>query len=326
MGPVSARPDIAAQAAAWYARLHASDATPADRMAFDRWLAADDRHSSAWDDLTRASRALDAGRDDPALLAMIAAVRGDAPAMRRRWWPAVAAAALVLAVGGGTALMFDRTADTQATQIADTRYTTPIGGPREITLADGTRMTLDAASAVHVAASGAIRRVVIEHGQAFFKVAHDPAHPFVVAANGNSVTALGTQFAVRAASDRVTVSLIEGSVRVDTPAINRVTTLAPGNSLTIGPIGLQLTTADADTATGWRKGELTFDSIPLGDVVTELNRYSTQRIEITSPHLAKRVFSGIEDRRRRPCPCRRTDGLWHCASNNRRSVAHSPGA
>lgn len=294
MAPVSANPDAAAAAAAWYARLHADDVTPADRAAFGRWLAADDAHDQAWHDLVSATRILDEARDDPALLAMIAATHSEVCASPpRRWWPMAAAAAVLLSIGGAAALVVDRHASTPATEIADTRYATPIGRSRDIALPDGTLMTLDAESSVRVAAPGATRRVAIDRGQAFFKVAHDAGHPFIVAAGGNNVTALGTQFAVRTATDRVVVSLIEGSVRVDTPAIGRAMTLVPGNTLTVGRSGLQLTRAGADTATGWRKGELTFDATPLNQVVAELNRYSVQRIELADARLASRVFSGV---------------------------------
>ncbi|WP_380786242.1 FecR family protein [Sphingomonas sp. R86521] len=294
MDSASADPDAAAAAAAWYARLHADDATPADRAAFGRWLSAEDAHDRAWHELVSATRVLDDARNDPALLAMIAATRGDvraAPARRR--WPMAAAAAVLLSIGGTTALVLDKHAAPAATEVAAVRYVTPVGRSRDITLSDGTLMTLDADSAVRVSAPGATRRVAIDRGQAFFQVAHDAAHPFVVSAAGNSVTALGTQFAVRTASDRVVVNLVEGSVRVDTPVLGRTTTLIRGNTLTIGASGLHLTRAGADIATGWRKGELTFDATPLGEVVAELNRYSVQRIELTDPRLAKRVFSGV---------------------------------
>jgi transmembrane sensor len=285
--------DVAAQAASWYARLHADDAVPAKRMAFDRWLAADEAHRAAWEAQTHIVKTLDAGRDDTELLAMIAAARGTPSAKPKRWWPMAAAATVLIALGGTTAMILDDRVNQLPTEIADVRYATPIGGVRAITLADGTVMTLDAASAVRVSASGAVRAVAIEYGQAFFKVAHDPAHPFIVSAGRNSVTALGTQFAVRSGADRIVVSLIEGSVRVDTPAIRRVTTLVPGNALTIDRKGLQLTAAGADVAAGWRNGELTFDSIPLSEVVANLNRYSSQRIELADTRLAKRVFSGV---------------------------------
>lgn len=293
MDPASADPDAAAAAAAWYARLHADDATPADRAAFGRWLSAEDAHDRAWHELVSATRVLDDARDDPALLAMIAATRDDARAAPRRWWPMAAAAAVLLSIGGTTALVLDRHATTAATEVAAVRYATPVGRSRDITLADGTLMTLDADSAVRVSAPGSSRRVAIDRGQAFFQVAHDAAHPFVVSAAGNSVTALGTQFAVRTASERVVVNLVEGSVRVDTPVLGRTTTLVRGNTLTIGASGLHLTRAGADIATGWRKGELTFDATPLGQVVAELNRYSAQRIELADARLANRVFSGV---------------------------------
>lgn len=294
MDSASANPDAAAAAAGWYARLHADDATPADRAAFGRWLSAEDAHDRAWHGLVSTTRILDDARDDPALLAMIAATRGEARAApARRWWPMAAAAAILLSIGGTAALVVDRHGWPLATHSADTRYATSIGRSRDIALPDGTLMTLDAESAVRVATSGATRRVAIDRGQAFFKVAHDARHPFIVSAGGNSVTALGTQFAVRAAADRVVVSLVEGSVSVDAPTMGRAMTLVPGNMLTIGRSGLQLTSAGADAATGWRKGELTFDATPLKQVVAELNRYSVQRIELTDARLANRVFSGV---------------------------------
>ncbi|MEK9209803.1 FecR family protein [Sphingomonas sp. 2378] len=292
MGSVSRDPDAAA--ASWYARLHADNATPADRAAFGQWLSANDAHDRAWHELVSTTRILDDARSDPALLAMVAAARDDTrPAPARRWWPMAAAAAVLLSIGGTAALVVDRYAAGPATQVADTRYATPTGLMRHITLPDGTLMTLDAESAVRVAVPGATRRVAIERGQAFFQVAHDARHPFIVSADGNRVTALGTQFAVRAAADRVVVSLIEGSVRVDSRTMGRAMTLVPGNRLTIDRSGLQLTSAGADTATGWRKGELTFEATPLREVVAELNRYSTQRIELTDKQLANRVFSGV---------------------------------
>jgi transmembrane sensor len=290
---VSAKSDAAAAAAAWYARLHADNATPADRAAFGSWLAAEDAHDRAWHDLVSAARVLDEARDDPALLALIAETRSEAPASPPRRWLPMAAALVLLTICGTAALVVDRHATHPETQNAAVRYATPIGRSRDILLSDGTLMTLDAESAVRVSASGTTRRVAIDRGQAFFKVAHDARRPFVVSAGGNSVTALGTQFAVRTATDRVMVSLVEGSVRVDTPAFGRAMTLAPGNTLTIGASGLQLTRGGAGTTTGWRKGELTFDATPLKEVIAELNRYTVQHIEISDAQLGTRVFSGV---------------------------------
>jgi len=292
MGSVSRDPDAAA--ASWYARLHAHDATPADRAAFGQWLSADDANDRAWHELVSTIRILDDARSNPALLAMVAAARDQArPAPVRRWWPMATAAAVLMSIGTTAALVVDRHAARPATQVADTRYVTPTGRVRTVTLPDGTLMTLDAASAVRVAAPGATRRVAIDRGQAFFKVAHDARHPFIVSAGGNSVTALGTQFAVRAVADRVVVSLVEGSVRVDSRVMDRTMTLVPGNMLMIDRSGVQLTSAGADIATGWRKGELTFEATPLKEVVAELNRYSTQHIELTDKRLQNRVFSGV---------------------------------
>ena len=132
MGSVSRDPDAAA--ASWYARLHADDATPADRAAFGQWLSADDEHDRAWHELVSTTRILDDARSDPALLARVAAARDQArPAPARRWWPMAVAAAAVLSIGGTATLVVDRYAAGPATPGAGPPHWKPAGPEGAIT-------------------------------------------------------------------------------------------------------------------------------------------------------------------------------------------------
>ena len=72
---------------------------------------------------------------------------------------------------------------------------TPAGGTYELTLSDGTLVTLDASSSIKfpVRFFGKERRVAVT-GQAYFKVSHDSERPFRVTTQGQTVEVLGTEF------------------------------------------------------------------------------------------------------------------------------------
>src|SRR4029077_19161785 len=91
---------------------------------------------------------------------------------------------------------------------------TDIGERSLLVLADGSKVTLNTASAVHADYTGPERRVTLVRGEAFFDVAKDHTRPFVVSAGSRNVIAVGTAFDVRLQDRRVRVTLVEGKVRV----------------------------------------------------------------------------------------------------------------
>jgi transmembrane sensor len=286
--------DAATAAAGWYARLRAGDAGEADHAGFRDWHDADPVHARSWAATRQIDRGLDALRGDERLAAMIAAAKAKAEAApaRRRPMPAsgwAMAAALLLTLGVGGGLLAGRAAPPPMRQAIAVSGT---GQIRHLRLPDGSTMTLDAQSVAVVEAPGAQRRVRIDHGRALFAVAKDAAHPFVVSAGDASVTALGTHFSVEREAGRLTVALVEGSVRVDLPG-GRSRQLAAGDVLTLadGRVTVQAGAAAIDTE--WQTGTLTFDSLPLAEVAARLNHYAPQRIVIADAALARRPFSGV---------------------------------
>lgn len=174
-----------------------------------------------------------------------------------------------------------------------TPYATEVGEQRIVRLADGSKVRLDTDSRLRVRLSSELRRIELESGQAFFDVAHDPDRPFVVAADGSEVRALGTRFDVRREGDAIRVVLVEGKVRVDAPRQSSTHTLAPGQQLDVragraaSPIRV-----DAASATSWTSGRLVFQNRPLQGAIDEVNRYSQAKIILDAPALAATPVSG----------------------------------
>jgi len=185
--------------------------------------------------------------------------------------------------------------------LADER--TGIGETRSFSLPDGTAVDLGAASALAVDYDGETRRVRLLSGEALFTVVPRQGlerRPFVVAAEGGTVTALGTRFAVEDFGDSVRVTAVESRVEVAsaTPAgaggPDR-RELTAGDALTYGEgRGLGPTTwAGAADATAFTRGLLVFDGLPLRDVVARLNRYRRGRIVVANGAIAGRRVSGV---------------------------------
>ncbi|MGE5500652.1 MAG: FecR family protein [Ignavibacteriales bacterium] len=291
-------------AAGWLARQRSGAMSPAEAAELAAWLAADPDHREAYEHLESLWRASAHLRTDPQIMALRdEAARAWPPRARRRWFPAAAAAAVAVAVLGGWQAISPQTAPT--TELVrpgnEQVFSTGVGQTATVTLSDGSVVTLDTDSRVRARRVGDQRRVWLDRGQAFFKVAHDAAHPFVVAAGGRTITALGTQFNVRLDRDRVEVVLAEGRVRVEgakpflTPVAQKppAADLTPGSRLVAAPDQRwQIAKVNVDTATSWRRGQLVFVRRPLGEVVDEINRYSEKKIVVADASLAEAPITG----------------------------------
>jgi transmembrane sensor len=285
-------------AAGWHARLESGQASDRERRDFDAWIDAAPEHRKAWAETQSAWMLVGDLADHPAL----AQARREArrPAPRRLWTPVAIAASLVAAVALGFAwktLAPPSSAPSEPVAVAEVRYTTPVGRVSRVALADGTVVMLDADSAISAAFDGKTRRVTLSRGRAQFQVAHDAAHPFVVTAQGRSVTALGTVFDVDLEPSAVTVTLLQGKVAVRELTARRdarQAILAPGERLVASGDGAwSRRTVDTAQAARWLKGDLVFDEADLGAVAAELNRYSSRKLVLADARLARTPVSGV---------------------------------
>ncbi len=156
--------------------------------------------------------------------------------------------------------------------------TTPRGGTYEVLLQDGSRVWLNAASALRYPLhfSGKDRTVYLS-GEAYFQINKDAEHPFHVALERRgTIEVLGTAFNVMAYDDEQTArtTLLEGSIRIAHGDRQRL--LQPGQqALTNSENGSLevLPGADVEQATAWKRGFFYFDNEDLPYIMRQLSRW-----------------------------------------------------
>lgn len=311
MNPTSTEPRKAALRAAghWLLRMQEEDVPATELEAWCEWMATP-AHAAAFDDLAllweaagtldsdtllraRAARAGPSAATSPSPSpSATAAPRAQARRRPRRAWAWATAACVALAA---TLAWFLVPHDAPGDPLQS--FATAIGERRQITLADGSVLELDAASEVSVRYRPDRRDIQLHHGRAYFQVAHAPDRPFVVDANGILSQALGTRFSVAEHGGRdVTVVVDEGRVQVSAQEDGRIRRYLATGTQRIrysAANGLQPPQAvNAPLATAWRHGAVVYQGEPLASVITDLNRYSRIPVRLQDPALGQLKVTG----------------------------------
>jgi len=300
------------EAIEWLITFSEGDVDAAARKRFNDWLRTSPEHVRAylrvaafWQDADRV--APEAQRDIDALVQAARAETNIHPldiagtavekSTRRRSLarPSLALAATILLLIGLGAVAWN---------LASKRptFATQPGELRTITLDDGSVVTLNADSRMTVSLGSAERFIDLSDGQALFRVAKDPARPFVVRSGNTRITAVGTQFDVNRKSTGTVVTVLEGRVSVAMPQ----QTAAPGDS-GADPLfvsaGEQAVVTRSETrkhvaaspanATAWTNGLLVFDAEPLREVAREFNRQNAKHLIVEDSDLLDLKISGV---------------------------------
>lgn len=165
--------------------------------------------------------------------------------------------------------------------------TTPRGGQYQVTLSDGTKVWLNAASSIHfpVVFTGSERKVEIT-GEAYFEVAKNKAMPFKVTAGSSEVEVLGTHFNINSYTDEPSIktTLLEGMVKVTVPVLGASQSaefLQPGQQAAINKQGRisVIKNADLEEAVAWKNGRFQFKSADLKSILRQISRWYDADIE-----------------------------------------------
>ena len=282
-------------AARWFA-LRRRRLDRAEEQKFAEWLEADPANRRAYDEVNRSWEVAAVAAADPAIAAMRSEALTARPREQRdysRLWGALATAALVLIAFTGVSLThpdFMRGADGIASSHDHLVLRTGVGERATASLEDGSTVVLNTNSVLEINYSRLRRDVRLVAGQVLFKVAHDTARPFVVAAANHAVVAVGTEFEVRLEGEKVRVALLQGRVRVESIAGHRgsapdeaVAVMAPGEQLIASSAGVVINHANVQELVSWQSGRVRFDNARLADAVAEMNRYSTTKIVLDDP-------------------------------------------
>ena len=330
MNPSTNSAEIEAIAAAWFAKRESGGWNAADQAQLEAWLDSSTAHRiafirimTAWERSGRLKalgagvppRAIPprdawgfapsskvprfgdpqqsvdgvAGREPGAAPANIVGVRASFPRFPRlpQFSPRMRAAAALLIVGtaAGAAWYFS-TDHTNS-------YRTQIGALATVPLSDGSKVTLNTDSQIHVELNPTMRRVKLDQGEAFFEVSKDAAaRPFVVEIADKRVIAVGTQFSVRRDNSDVRVLVTEGRVWIERRGI---VSKAGQTQLTAGSEARTSRTsvlidhpapAQVEQLLSWRTGYIIFRDTALADAVADFNRYSARKIFIEDPGIA----------------------------------------
>lgn len=190
---------------------------------------------------------------------------------RRRWWArtaAVAAVALVCLAGGWW--MYESLQPVRMQTVATLAET------RTVRLPDQTEVTLNRYSSLtYPMRFRDGKRLVSLQGGAYFEVAKDKEHPFVVQTEAVDVQVLGTHFDVEAydADTEVRTTLLEGAVAVSLKPAGGRLVLTPGERAIYNKVEGSLSKETVEAATDapdWSRGNLCFRQEPLGEIVRRL--------------------------------------------------------
>ncbi|WP_342052310.1 MULTISPECIES: FecR family protein [unclassified Cupriavidus] len=214
----------------------------------------------------------------------ITAAAGARHRKRRRQTAAAAAAVFVLAAG---------------TWVADPVYRTEQftaeSASRNVTLADGSRTTLDKDTRLTVQWGLRSRTLSLDRGEAVFTVAHGP-RAFVVTAGDTRVRDIGTVFDVQRLPQRTRVTVLEGAVEVE--AGGQIRSLRASQRVDVSADGRpgKTMTVDVDRALAWQRDKFSFDGATLADAVAEMQPHAPSPIVIDDARAGQLRLSGEFDR------------------------------
>ena len=270
-------PEIGEQAALWAVRLAEAPAQTRSDSRLQAWLQADRRHGDA----LRQAYGLWQGLGSLDALQQQRLKRVRRPGRLVQWG---LAAMLMLSLGVGALHLYGDGADYRASREV-----------RHITLADGSRIDLDAGSAIALAYDGKVRRVKLLQGAGWFSPAPVTARevrPFEVEAAAGSVRAMGTVFMVQTAPEATTVGVTEHRVRVSAAGTSLL--LEEHQAARYGAQGITRMAAWSSLdASDWRRGLLIFRQQPLAEAIGRINRYRSGTVVIVGEKLRQRRVSGV---------------------------------
>ncbi|MES2625806.1 MAG: FecR domain-containing protein [Pseudomonadota bacterium] len=304
-------------AALWLARLE-KGLSETDRVKLGEWLRESPDNGKALHELAAFWGDLDLIADHAL---PVSRMEQNTAGRSGRW--KYAAIFVLAAFGLGTFAYIKQTTESPAATVAvqfEQTFETSVGERSTEQLPDGSTITLNTNTKVHVLYQAHDRIIDMERGEAHFAVAHDVDRPFGVRASGHIVQAVGTAFNVRIQdAGKVEVTVTNGVVQIleddKDPGVESDaqvprtwwknsligTGLVPGQVALLGnqlpdvelvPEVRRLEPADIESKLAWQHGVLVFEGEPLQVVLDEFSRYTTTEFTLDNAELAEVRIGG----------------------------------
>lgn len=175
--------------------------------------------------------------------------------------------------------------------------TTPKGGTYQITLADGTKVWLNAATTLRYPSRfDEAERLVEVSGEAYFAVAKDKSRPFKVKSSGQVIEVLGTAFNISAypEENEIKTTLVEGAVQLVNLASNSVDRLRPGEQAVVSGSTTNISNVSIDPFTAWKDGFFYFDNVQPQKAIEQVARWYDLEVVYDGKPSESSVFGMIE--------------------------------
>lgn len=174
------------------------------------------------------------------------------------------------------------------------------GQTYRVRLPDQSEVWLNASSSIRfpVSFSAAKERRVELTGEAYFEIAKDPKHPFIVKTSKQEVEVLGTHFNINSYDDRsvTRTTLLEGSIRISSegskglPSVTKV--VKPGEDAFVdADQQIRIAAADIRSVMAWKNGYFRFDNERIDEVFSKISRWYNIEVQYEGPMPEER-FSG----------------------------------
>ena len=170
------------------------------------------------------------------------------------------------------------------------------GQRREVSLPDGSQLTLNTASAVGLSYTERERQIDLVDGEILIATAPTSANdprPLLVRTRQGVVRALGTRFEMRALGDGLTrVRVFEDAVAVRPSETLQEQVLEAGQALSFNRQQILSTGRHDQSGPDWQRGLLISEDQPLAEFLVELARYRSGVLRC-DPEVAELRLSGV---------------------------------
>ena len=193
------------------------------------------------------------------------------------------------------------TAKVQGEELVYNTMRIPVGGFYQLALSDGSKVWLNSMTELRfpVAFTGEERKVYLT-GEAYFEVAPDSKHPFIVVTEeGMEVKVYGTEFNMSTYQHGVVQTvLVSGKVGIRVNATGKEVMLAPKQmaeySEKTGMVRVE--EVDPYRYIAWKDGEFVFERETIEEIMERLGRWYDVKVFYENESLKQKRFTGVISR------------------------------
>ena len=165
------------------------------------------------------------------------------------------------------------------------KVTIPFGGQWQLVLSDGSKVWLNSGSTLEFPTNfkNQKERNVYLTGEAYFEIAKDKVHPFIVKTKNQQVTVLGTHFNINSYTDEPSTktTLAEGKIQIlSESGIKKI--LMPGEQALLSNNAISVTNADIEETLAWKNGYFRFNDESIQSIMRKISRWYNVEVKYIS--------------------------------------------